>query len=62
MNAGERNQLLRILEYYGDLFDGTIGDWETDIVNMELHPDSKQFNSKYYPVSIINKEIFFQRY
>ena len=27
LNAEERNQLLRILQYFEDLFDGTLGDW-----------------------------------
>ena len=27
-------------------------------VNLDLNPGSKQFNSKYYPVPIINKDTF----
>ena len=58
MNADERTQLLRLLEYSKDLFDGNLGDWDTDPADMELNPDSKRFTYKYYPVPIINKEKF----
>ena len=58
MNAEERTQLLRILEDFEDLFVGTLGDWDTDTINLELKTGSKPFNSKYYPVSRINNETF----
>ena len=35
------------------------GDWDTETINLELNPYSKQCNCKYYPVPIINKETFF---
>ena len=38
------------------MFDGTLGDWYTEPVDLELNPDSKPFNSRYYPVHRINKE------
>ena len=28
-NAEERTQILIILQYFEDLFDGTLGDWDT---------------------------------
>ena len=40
------------------MFDGTSGDWATEPVDLELNPDSRPFNSRYYPVPRINKEIF----
>ena len=40
------------------MFDGTLGYWDTDPVDLELNPGSKPFNSKYYPVPRINKETF----
>ena len=45
MNADKGTQLLRLLEYFKDLSDGTLGDWDTVPVNLELNPCSKQFNS-----------------
>ena len=58
INAEERTQLLSILDEFYDLFDGTLGDWATEPVKLELKPDSKLFNSRYYPVPRINKETF----
>ena len=58
LNTDKVTQLLRRLEYFKDLFDGTLGDWDTVPVNLELKPGSKPFNSKYYPVPRINKDTF----
>ena len=51
-------QQLRLLQYFGELFNGTIGDWDTDHADLELKPYSKPVNCKYYPVPRINKETF----
>ena len=40
------------------MFDGTLGDWATEPVKLELNPDSKPFNSRCYLVPIINKAFF----
>ena len=55
MNPEERTQLLKPLEYFWNFFGGTLGDWDTEPVDMELRPGSKQFNIKYFPVPIIKK-------
>ena len=57
-NAEERTMLLSLLEDFWHLFDGTLGDWENEPAYLELKPDSKPFNSRYYPVPRINKETF----
>ena len=58
LNAEERTLLLSLLGDFEEFFDGNLGEWATEPVNLELKPYSKPFNSRYYPVSIINKEIF----
>ena len=58
MNAYERTQLPRLLEGVEDLFYSTIGDWDTEPVDMELNPDYKLFNCKYYPVNRIINDNF----
>ena len=58
LNYEKRTLLLILLEESEDLFDGTLGDWATKPVDLEIKPDSKPFNSRYYPVPRINKEIF----
>ena len=58
MNAEERTQILIIRQYFEDLFDGTLGDWDTDYVNLELNPNSEPFNFKHDPLPRIKKETF----
>ena len=40
------------------MFDGTLGYWATEPVDLELKTGSKLFNSRYYTVPRINKETF----
>ena len=58
LNTEERAQLLRLLEYFKDLFGGTLGYWFTYPVYLELKSDSKPFNCKYYLVPKIKKNKF----
>ena len=44
LNAEKRTKLLSILKECKDLFDGTLGDWATDTVELNLKPGSKLFN------------------
>ena len=60
LNTEERNQLLRILKYFEDLFADNLGEWETYPVYLELKPGSKPVNSKYHSVSRINNETFYK--
>ena len=55
LNAEERTLLIRFIEDFKESFDGTLDEWATEPVNLDLTPDSKPFNSIYYPVPIINK-------
>ena len=58
LNVEEITQLLRILEYFEDFFDGTLGDWYTYPIDLELKLGSKPFNSKYYPVPELTRRPF----
>ena len=55
LNAKERTLLLRLLEEFKDLFNVTLGYWDTEPVDIELKLDYKPFNSRYYLVAKINK-------
>ena len=55
MNDEEITLLLSLLEEFQDLFDGTLGDWATEPVKLQLKPYSKPFNSRYYLVPRIIK-------
>ena len=58
LNSEERNKLLSLIRDFEDLFDGTLVNWDTDPVELELNPDSKMFNCKYYLVRRTNKKTF----
>ena len=58
LNDEQRAKLLVLLKDFEDVFDGTLGKWKTDPVDIELKPDAKPVNSRYYPVPRINKETF----
>ena len=58
INDEERTLLLSLIKDFEDLFGGTLDDWTTEPFNLEINPDSKPFNSRYYPVPRINKETF----
>ena len=55
MNTKERTLLFVLLEEFEDLFYGTLGDWATEPIELELNTDSKPYNSRYYLVPRINK-------
>ena len=58
LNSKQKDQLLALLEDFEDIFDGTLGHWKTDPIEIELKPGSKPYNGRYYPVPKINKETF----
>jgi hypothetical protein len=58
LNKRQQLSLLRLLQKYEALFDGMMGKWNTDPVNIELRKDAKPVSSRYYPVPKINKETF----
>jgi hypothetical protein len=51
LDKTEQRQLLKLLQKFEDLFDGTLGTWKTDPVDLELlDPKVKPFHAKPYPV------------
>ena len=58
MNYEERTLLLSFIEDFEDLFDGNLGEWDTEPVDLNLNPDSKPLNSEYYSFPRINKETY----
>jgi len=46
----EKSTLGRLLAKYQDLFDGTLGTWDTDPIELELRPEVKPYHAKAYPV------------
>ena len=58
LNHEERNQLLRPIRDFEDLFDGTLGYWDIEPVDLEVNTNHKPFHCKYHLIPRINKEIF----
>jgi hypothetical protein len=51
LEQSERRQLLHLLQKYEDLFDGSLGIWKTDPIQLELKdPNVKPYHAKPYPV------------
>ena len=40
VDAEDRGKLLKLLKKYETLFDGTLGEWKTDAIEIELKPDA----------------------
>ena len=54
----QQNKLLKLLQKYEDLFDGTLGEWKTDPVSFELKEGAKPHSQRHYPMPHIHKETF----
>jgi hypothetical protein len=46
----EQRKLLALLDKYKDLFDGTLGKWNHEPVELELKPDAEPYHARPYPV------------
>jgi len=46
----EKSLLGKLLARYHNLFDGTLGTWNTDPIELELRPEVKPYHAKAYPV------------
>ena len=57
LNYEERTQLLA-LQIFSGLFYGTLGDWDTEPVDLGQNPGSKPFSSKYYLVPRLTRRPF----
>ena len=54
LSEKQRSKLKSLLYRYKELFDGTLGDWKTDPVNVQLKEGARPFNMKPYPVPHIH--------
>ncbi len=50
LSLHQRQKLLQLLQSYKELFDGTLGNWQTKPVKFELKQDAKPFHRKPFPV------------
>ena len=58
LSDSEHSKLYNLLLQYKDLFDGTLGKWKTEPVELELKDDAKPYNQRYYLMPHICKNTF----
>ncbi len=49
LNLRDQNKLLELLTEYEGLFDGTLGDWNTEPVSFELKEGTKPYHGRPFP-------------
>ena len=54
LNKFQRPMLLQLLQDYEELFDGTLGDWNTEPVHFELKEGAKSYHGRTFPVPKIH--------
>ena len=54
LTSADQIQLLHLLQKYEQLFDGTLGDWKTTPVKLELKEGVWPFHGRAYPVPFIH--------
>ena len=54
----QHNDLLKLLQKFEELFNGTLGTQKTDTVDFELKEDAKPICSQLYPVPKLHEEMF----
>ena len=61
LSLQDQNKLLELLTDFEELFEGTLGDWNTEPVSFELKEGAKPYHGKAYPVKKISKRNNYQR-
>ena len=56
LKPAEQWTLLELLEEFDDLFDGTLGDWDTKPVSFELKEGIKPYHGRAFPIPKVHKE------
>ena len=51
-------KLLKLLQKYEELFDGTLGDFQPDPVRFDLNLGAKPYHRKAFPIPHAQKAIF----
>ena len=54
----QRNELLKLLQKFEELFDEKLGNWRTDPLNFELKKDAGPICSQPYQVPKVHEEMF----
>eukprot|EP00956_Cyclotella_meneghiniana_P001869 scaffold2043_cov39-Cyclotella_meneghiniana.AAC.3 len=57
LSKDQQSQLLDLLREFEDLFDGTLGVWNTEPVSFELKEGATPYHSRPYPVPKAQKAV-----
>ena len=58
LKTDEQNRLLKLMQKYEFLFDGTLGTWNTKPYEIELKEGAKPYHTRPYPIAKINEKYF----
>ena len=58
LNYSQKATLLKLLQKYEVIFDGTLGDFQTDPVGFDLIPGAKAYHGRAFPVPHAQKAVF----
>ena len=58
LSSIQRNSMLKLLTKYEELFDGTLGDFDTDPVSLELKKDASAYHGRPYPIPHSQLKVF----
>ena len=56
LDTHQQKELLNLLTEFEDLFDGTLGSWETEPVHLETKEGATPYHGRPYPVPIAHKQ------
>ena len=55
LTPDEKNKLLKLLEEFADLFDGSLGKWKGELYDIELKPDAKPYHARAFPIPKVHE-------
>ena len=56
LSLHQQTSLLKLLTDYEELFHGTLGEWDTEPVSLELKEGTKPYAGKPYPIPRVHRE------
>ena len=58
LSISQRNSMLKLLLKYKELFDGTLGDFKTDLVSFTLKEGANPYHGRPYPIPHAQLKVF----
>ena len=58
LNSRQKEMLYALLIKYKSIFDGRLGEWKTEPVDLELKDGEEPHSQRHYPVPRIHREVF----